>query len=84
MAGKKESVNDIPPENGQLNKIQSKKIKSLIEKNSGAHGNALEAVKQYCMALTKIKVVCVKFEESEIPNKIEVITTNSNYLFRLK
>lgn len=83
MAGKKESLNDIPPENGQLNKMQSKKIRSIIEKTVGSHENALMAVKQYCMALPKIKVVCVKFSEADDANKIEVITSNTNYFFRL-
>jgi hypothetical protein len=76
------SLNDIAPKNEQLNKIQRKKVKSLIDQSPNAE-SALVAVRNYCMGLSKIKIRSVVLTmQSEVPT-IEVFTSNTTHYFKL-
>lgn len=79
-----QSLNDEVPKNEQLNKIQRKKVISLIEKNANDPESALIAVKDYCMALPKIKVLFVVLNQKQTPNTIEVTTSNTTHFFKIR
>ncbi len=79
-----ESLNDEVPKIEKLNKIQRKKVLSLIEQSAGNNESAYIAVKDYCMALSKVKVLGVRLNEERTPAELEVITPNTTHFFKLR
>jgi hypothetical protein len=79
-----ESINDEIPKIEKLNKIQRKKVMSLLEQHIDNPEAAHAAVKEYCKGLSKIKIRGVVLNQNKTPNEIEVITVNTTHFFKLK
>lgn len=79
-----ESINDEIPKIEKLNKIQRKKVMSLLEQHVDNPEAAHAAVKEYCNGLSKIKFRGVVLNQNKTPNEIEVITVNTTHFFKLK